>query len=89
MREFKKGVQPKGKQGEGHADTGMPAPRGSPLHPGAGIRACAWTYRLPKGTESSRPPQWHLDTPHQSLTVAGAAQELRLKDFKVAHLFPV
>jgi len=48
-----------------------------------------WTYRLPKGTECSRPAQWHLDTPHQSLTVAGAAQELRLKDFKVAHLFPV
>jgi hypothetical protein len=35
-----------------------------------------------------QPLQWHRDTPQQSLTVAGAAQESRLNWFRTLTCFP-
>jgi len=89
MREFEK-ASPAGDAGEG-----IPTPDGRPTRnlrsrPWAGIRACA------SGVSPSHEPpmirrraQWHVDTPQQTLTVAGAAQELRRLQSIGTHLFPV
>ncbi len=63
---------------------GMPTPDARPARnlrsrPRAGIRACASSVSPSHKSRRycGRLSQWHRDTPQQSLTVAGAAQELR------------
>ncbi len=62
-------------------NTWIPAPRGNSVRaqgPVSGLAngACRLPMRIPASRRPASRPQWHRGTPLQSLTVAGAAQEL-------------